>query len=219
MWTWPRSPIANVNFSSPTIPSPSTQDKPPHNIPSHPLFLSNWGFLEKNSLDGLRISFRGQTWLLTTKSTPLTKARKHFLQKKLHRNPTTPRSLELLEYFELRYQCHCLPPPSTRAASVSASNSGRAPLTSSVNLAFNFFSLISRNKRMGIRIQRLLHPGGFNVTTDIEIAGLLKKKCQNFYLAHKGSTPPFHPRTKIHMVSTLVRESQTQRAVEALEFK
>ncbi len=72
---------------------------------------------------------------------------------------------------------------------------------------------------MGIRIQRLLHPGGSAATTDLEIADLIKKKFEGFYLACKGFTPPFQPCTRIHMVSTLVTESQTQRAVEALKFK
>ncbi len=60
---------------------------------------------------------------------------------------------------------------------------------------------------MGNRIKRLLHP---------EITDLLKQTFQGFYRTGKGSTPTFHPRTELRMASLHITESETQRALEAL---
>ncbi len=78
------------------------------------------------------------------------------------------------------------------------------------------FAHVNRNKRMGTRIQRLLHPDGSPATTDQEMAGLLKQIFQGFYRKDKGSTPTFHPRTDIRMANPHITQSETQRALEAL---
>ncbi len=57
------------------------------------------------------------------------------------------------------------------------------------------FAHVNRNKRMGTRIQRLLHPDGSPATTDQEMADFLKQTIQDFYQTDKGSTSTFHPRT------------------------
>ncbi len=69
---------------------------------------------------------------------------------------------------------------------------------------------------MKTRIQRLLHPDDSPATTDQEMADLLKQTFQSFYRTDKGSTPTFHPRTGISMAIPHITESETQRALEAL---
>ncbi len=69
---------------------------------------------------------------------------------------------------------------------------------------------------MGTRIQRLLHPDGSPATTNQEMVDLLKRTFQSFCRADKGSTPTFHPRTEISMATPHITESETQRALEAL---
>ncbi len=69
---------------------------------------------------------------------------------------------------------------------------------------------------MGTRIQRLLHPDVSPATTDQEIVELLKHTFQGFYRTDKGSTPTIHPRTEICMANTHIMESETQRALKAL---
>ncbi len=78
------------------------------------------------------------------------------------------------------------------------------------------FAHVNSNKRMGTRIQRLLHPDGSPATTDQEMADLLKQTFQDIYRKHKGSTPTFHPRTEIRVANPHITESETQRALEAL---
>ncbi len=75
---------------------------------------------------------------------------------------------------------------------------------------------VNRSKRMGTRMQRLLNPDGSPAITDQEMVDLLKQTFQSFYRADKGSTPTFHPRTEIRMANTHTTESETQRALEAL---
>ncbi len=72
-----------------------------------------------------------------------------------------------------------------------------------------FFAHMNRKKRMGTRIQRLLHPDGSSATTDQEVADLLKQTFQSFYRTDKGSTPTFHPRTEISMATPHITESET----------
>ncbi len=81
------------------------------------------------------------------------------------------------------------------------------------------FAHVNRNKRMGTRIQRLLHPDGSPATTDQEMADLLKLKFQGFYRKDKGSTPTFHQRTEIRMPNPHITELENQRALEALNSK
>ncbi len=78
------------------------------------------------------------------------------------------------------------------------------------------FARVNRNKRMGTRIQRLLHPDGSPATIGQEMADLLKQIFQRFYRKDKGSTPTFHPRIEIRMANPHITESETQRALEAL---
>ncbi len=87
---------------------------------------------------------------------------------------------------------------------------------SQVGHAKKFLALVNRNKRMGTRIQRLLHPDGSPATTDHEMADLLKQTFQSFYRTIKGSTPTFHPHTGIRMATPHITELETQRALEAL---
>ncbi len=70
--------------------------------------------------------------------------------------------------------------------------------------------------RMGTRIQRLLHLDGSPVTTDQEMADLLKQTFQGFYRQDKGPTPIFRTRTEIRMANPHITESETQRALESL---
>ncbi len=74
----------------------------------------------------------------------------------------------------------------------------------------------SRKKRIGTRMQRLLHPDGTPATTDQEIADLLKQTFQSFCRTDKGPAPIFHPRTEICMANPHTTESEAQRALEAL---
>ncbi len=76
----------------------------------------------------------------------------------------------------------------------------------------HFFAHVNRNKRMGTRIQRLLHPGGSPATTDQEMEDRLKQAFQGFYRTGKGSTPTFHPRTEIRLANPHITESETQTA-------
>ncbi len=78
------------------------------------------------------------------------------------------------------------------------------------------FAHVNRNKRMGTRIRRLLHPDGSPATIDQEMADLLKQAFQGFYRKDRGSTPTFHSRTDIRMANPNITESETQRALEAL---
>ncbi len=71
-----------------------------------------------------------------------------------------------------------------------------------------FFAHVNRNKRMGTRIQRLLHPDGSPETTNQEMADLLKQTFQSFYRTGKGSTPTFHPRTEISMATPTSRNQK-----------
>ncbi len=48
------------------------------------------------------------------------------------------------------------------------------------------------------------------------MADLLKQTFQSFYRTDKGSTPTFHPRTEIRMATLHITESETERALEAL---
>ncbi len=75
---------------------------------------------------------------------------------------------------------------------------------------------VNRNKRMGTRIQRPLHPDGSPATADQEMADLLKQTFQSFYRIDKGSTPTFHLRTEIRMATPHITEPETQTALEAL---
>ncbi len=59
------------------------------------------------------------------------------------------------------------------------------------------FTHENRNKRMGTRIQRPLHPDASSATTDQQMTDLLKQTFQGFYRKDKGPTPTFHPRTEI----------------------
>ncbi len=67
------------------------------------------------------------------------------------------------------------------------SNGGRTPLLrmETGNLAKlapkKIIAHVNRNKRMGTRIQRLLHPDGSPATTDQEMADLPKQTFQGFY--------------------------------------
>ncbi len=45
---------------------------------------------------------------------------------------------------------------------------------------------------------------------------LLKQIFQGFDCTNKGSTPTFHPQTEIRMATPHITESETQRALEAL---
>ncbi len=47
-------------------------------------------------------------------------------------------------------------------------------------LSKKFFAHVNRNKRMGTRIQRLLHPDGSPATTGQEMTDLLKQTFQGF---------------------------------------
>ncbi len=69
---------------------------------------------------------------------------------------------------------------------------------------------------MGTRIQCLLHPDDSPATTNQETEELLKQTFQGFYRTDKGSTPTFHPRTAIRMANPHTTESETQRALKAL---
>ncbi len=48
-----------------------------------------------------------------------------------------------------------------------------------------FVAQVNRNKRMGTRIQRLLHPDGSPATTDQEMVDPLKQTFQGFYRTDK----------------------------------
>ncbi len=69
---------------------------------------------------------------------------------------------------------------------------------------------------MGTRIQRLLHPNGSPAITDQEIPDIFKQTFQGFYRTDKESSPTFHPRTNMRMETPHITESETQRALEAL---
>ncbi len=69
---------------------------------------------------------------------------------------------------------------------------------------------------MGTRIQCLLHPDGSPATTDQEMAELLKQTFQGFYRKDERSAPNLHARTEIRMANPHITESETQRAIEAL---
>ncbi len=65
---------------------------------------------------------------------------------------------------------------------------------------------------MSVRIQRLFGPdGSLQPRTD-----LLNKTFQGFYRVDKGSTPTFHPHTEIRMANPHITESETQRALGAI---
>ncbi len=78
------------------------------------------------------------------------------------------------------------------------------------------FAHVNRNKRMGARIQRPLYLDGSLVTTDQEMADLLKQTFQSVYPTDKVSTAIFHARTEIRMATPHITESETHRALEAL---
>ncbi len=65
----------------------------------------------------------------------------------------------------------------------------------------NKFAQVNRYKRMGTRIQSLLHPDGSHATTYQEIA--LKKTFQDFYRVDKEITPTFQSITEMRMTNPL----------------
>ncbi len=60
------------------------------------------------------------------------------------------------------------------------------------------------------------NPDASLATTDHEMADLLKQTFHVSYRMGKRSTPTFHPRTDICMASPGITESETKRALEAL---
>ncbi len=127
-------------------------------------------------------------------------------------NPMTPRSLDssnatnAVTYLRLQQE-HGRSLRILRADRLS----DEWKLANSAKLApKNFFAHINRNRRMGIRIQRLLHPNDAPATTDQEKADLLEQTFQGFDCTDKGSTPTFYPHTEIRTANPHITESETQ---------
>ncbi len=132
----------------------------------------NWEFPEKSFLNDLWISFRDQISLLISKATPPLKTRKQSLNK-----PYYVRRVKLS--IQRRREAWTTWKNSSNASSAAAylhlqqeqRRSRRIlraerlsyewKLANSAKLApKKCFAHVNRNKRMGTRIQRLLHPGG-----------------------------------------------------------